>query len=60
MLQFEFSDMFVFEQMRPHLMNFVQIMIDSEDELFAPNSVHVSGGEEMVNPSFSADELASL
>ena len=57
-LQFEFSDMFVFEQMRPHLMNFVQIMIDFANELFAPNNVH--SAEEMTNMSYSADELISL
>lgn len=64
LLQFEFSDMFVFEQMRPHLMNFVQIMIDSELELFTADRAghhnNVNSAEELTNLSYSADELASL
>ncbi|KAJ6224769.1 hypothetical protein RDWZM_003314 [Blomia tropicalis] len=60
LLQFEFSDMFVFEQMRPHLMNFVQIMIDSFDDLFAARPNTANSNEELTNLSNSADELASL
>lgn len=60
LLQFEFSDMFVFEQMRPHLMNFVQILIDSMAELFTvQHNAKVNSSDE-TNLSFSADELASL
>lgn len=62
LLQFEFSDMFVFEQMRPHLMNFAQIMIDFAGELFdAPNpTINLNSSEELTNLSYSADELVSL
>lgn len=65
LLQFEFSDMFVFEQARPHLMNFVQIMIDSLSELFTRGSRNLvaNSSEELSNTtnlSYSADELVSL
>jgi len=56
LLQFEFSDMMVFETMRPHLMNFVQIMIDLANELFAPPNLNNS--DELT--TYSADELVSL
>lgn len=57
LLQFEFSDMFVFEQVRPHLMNFVQILIDNHEELFTNHSSNASVEDNLTN---SADELASL
>ena len=60
LLQFEFSDMFVFEQMRPHLMNFVQIMIDSHQDLFTDANISSGTASTEDNLNYSADELASL
>lgn len=57
LLQFEFDNMDTFEQKRPHLMNFVQIMIDSYQELFT----NISTGESnLATHSVSIDELSSL
>ncbi|XP_075678056.1 rho GTPase-activating protein 190 isoform X2 [Dermatophagoides pteronyssinus] len=57
LLQFEFTNMDLFEQKRPHLMNFVQIMIDSYSDLF---SINADSEDNLATLSCSADELSSL
>lgn len=57
LLQFEFTNMDLFEQKRPHLMNFVQIMIDSYTDLFPFNA---DSEDNLATLSCSADELSSL
>lgn len=61
LLQFEFNNMDFFEQKRPHLMNFVQIMIDSFQELFVSNTLTNSSEDNLNSTHYcSTDELSSL